>query len=227
MKSIKLPAVARTVPLRGMSPAKGCSRRCSKFWRERSLTSPRRAGRKHPNQEFIQINTENILFICGGAFDTLDQIIKKRKGSQTIGFDSEILTKNDKRSQNIYQDVTAHDIVKFGLIPELVGRLPIIVALEALDSDALIRILAEPKNSVLKQYTALIGMDGVELTFDSSALERMAELAIERNTGARGLRAIMEEVMQDIMYEIPSMENITKVTVTAQTVDGTGAPVYS
>ena len=188
---------------------------------------PPQGGRKHPNQEFIQINTENILFICGGAFDTLDQIIKKRKGSQTIGFDSEILTKNDKRSQNIYQDVTAHDIVKFGLIPELVGRLPIIVALEALDSDALIRILAEPKNSVLKQYTALIGMDGVELTFDSSALERMAELAIERNTGARGLRAIMEEVMQDIMYEIPSMENITKVTVTAQTVDGTGAPVYS
>ncbi|MCI8590586.1 MAG: ATP-dependent Clp protease ATP-binding subunit ClpX [Clostridiales bacterium] len=188
---------------------------------------PPQGGRKHPNQDFIQINTENILFICGGAFDTLDQIIKKRQGNQTIGFESTILTSGEKRAKNIYKDVNAHDIVKFGLIPELVGRLPVIVALEALDSDALIRILTEPKNSVLKQYTALVGMDQVELSFDDDALKKVAELAIDRNTGARGLRAIMEEMMQDIMYEIPSMEDIQKVTVTAQVVDGTGKPIYS
>ncbi|MCI8332539.1 MAG: ATP-dependent Clp protease ATP-binding subunit ClpX [Clostridiales bacterium] len=188
---------------------------------------PPQGGRKHPNQDFIQINTENILFICGGAFDTLDQIIKKRQGNQTIGFESTILTSDEKRAKNIYQDVNAHDIVKFGLIPELVGRLPVIVALEALDSEALIRILTEPKNSVLKQYTALVGMDQVELSFEDDALKKVAELAIERNTGARGLRAIMEDMMQDIMYEIPSMEDIKKVTVTAQMVEGTEKPVYS
>ena len=188
---------------------------------------PPQGGRKHPNQDFIQINTENILFICGGAFDTLDQIITKRKGGQTIGFESEILKKNEKRAQNIYADVTAHDIVKFGLIPELVGRLPVIVSLEALDRDALIRILREPKNSVLKQYTALVGMDHVALSFEEGALEKIADLAIERGTGARGLRAIMEEVMQDIMYELPSMENISKITVTAAVVEKKGAPIYS
>ena len=186
---------------------------------------PPQGGRKHPNQEFIQINTETILFICGGAFDTLDQIITKRKGGQTIGFESEILDRTQKREKSIYADVTAHDIVKFGLIPELVGRLPVIVSLDALDRDALIRILSEPKNSLLKQYTALVGMDGAELSFDDGALAKIADLAIERGTGARGLRAIMEEIMQETMYELPSAEGVTSVTVTADAVDGKSSPI--
>ncbi len=188
---------------------------------------PPQGGRKHPNQEFIQINTENILFICGGAFDSLDSIIEKRKGNQAIGFESEIKTKEEKRAQNIYSDVTAHDIVKFGLIPELVGRLPVIVALEGLDRDALVRILKEPKNSIMKQFTALMSMDDVELVFDEAALCKIADLAIARGTGARGLRAIMEEVMQDIMYEVPSDSTIKKVTVTADAVEKKAKAKYN
>ncbi len=186
---------------------------------------PPQGGRKHPNQEFIQINTENILFICGGAFDTLDQIITKRKGGQTIGFESEILDRAQKREKSAYADVTAHDIVKFGLIPELVGRLPVIVSLDALDRDALIRILSEPKNSILKQYTALVGMDGAKLSFDDGALAKIADLAIERGTGARGLRAIMEEIMQETMYELPSKKGVTSITVTADAVEGKSSPI--
>ncbi len=174
---------------------------------------PPQGGRKHPNQEFIQINTENILFICGGAFDGLDKIIEKRQGNQTIGFTSEIKKKSERKSAGIFKDVVPHDIVKFGLIPELVGRIPVTVALNDLDKDALVRILCEPKNSLIKQYMKLFEMDGVNLSFEENALEAIAEQAIERNTGARGLRSIMENMMQSIMYEIPSRNDVSEVII--------------
>ncbi len=186
---------------------------------------PPQGGRKHPNQEFIQINTENILFICGGAFDTLDQIIGRRKGNQTVGFSSEILKKNEKKTVGIYKDVIPHDIVKFGLIPELVGRLPVIVSMNDLDESALVNIVSKPKNSLVKQYEKLFSMDGVKLTFADGSLEEIAKLALERNTGARGLRAIMEGLMMDIMYDIPSRADIDTVVITAETVKG-GQPEY-
>ncbi len=186
---------------------------------------PPQGGRKHPNQEFIQINTENILFICGGAFDTLDQIIGRRKGNQTVGFSSEILKKAEKKSVGIYKDVVPHDIVKFGLIPELVGRLPVIVSMNDLDENALVRIIKEPKNSLVKQYTKLFSMDGVKLEFTDDALAAIAKLALDRNTGARGLRAITEGLMTDIMYEIPSRADIDTVVITEDTVGG-GKPEY-
>jgi len=186
---------------------------------------PPQGGRKHPNQEFIQINTENILFICGGAFDTLDQIIGRRKGNQTVGFSSEILRKAEKKSVGIYKDVVPHDIVKFGLIPELVGRLPVIVSMNDLDESALVRIISEPKNSLIKQYTKLFSMDGVNLEFTDDALSAIAKLALDRNTGARGLRAITESLMTDIMYEIPSRADIDTVVITEETVGG-GKPEY-
>lgn len=181
---------------------------------------PPQGGRKHPNQEFIQINTENILFICGGAFDGLDKLIEKRQGNQTIGFSSEIKKKAEKQKVGIYKDVTPHDIVKFGLIPELVGRIPVIVPLDDLDKDALVRILSEPKNSLIKQYKKLLAMDGVELEFDNDALEAIAALAIERNTGARGLRSITENLMMPIMYDVPSRENVASVLIDADCVKG-------
>ena len=174
---------------------------------------PPQGGRKHPNQEFIQINTKNILFICGGAFDGLEKLIEKRQGNQTIGFSSEIIKKADRKSTGIYKDVVPHDIVKFGLIPELVGRIPVIVPLDDLDKNALVRILKEPKNSLVKQYRKLLEMDGVELEFNDEALEAVASLAIERNTGARGLRSIMENLMMSVMYDIPSRDNVAGVLV--------------
>ena len=174
---------------------------------------PPQGGRKHPNQEFIQINTENILFICGGAFDGLDKIIEKRQGNQTIGFSSEIKKKSERRSTGIFRDVVPHDIVKFGLIPELVGRIPVTVALDDLDKEALVRILSEPKNSIVKQYIKLFEMDGVTLNFDREALESIAAQAIERNTGARGLRSIMETMMLPMMYDIPSREDLAEVRI--------------
>ena len=185
---------------------------------------PPQGGRKHPNQEFIQINTENILFICGGAFDTLDQLIEQRKGQGGLGFTGEIKNKEEKQKTAIFKEVTAHDIVKFGLIPELVGRLPVIVGLENLDCDALVRILKEPKNAITKQYKKLFSMDDVELDFTEDALHAVAELAIERNTGARGLRSILEEVMTDIMFEIPSRDDIAAVTITRDAIVNKAAP---
>ena len=175
---------------------------------------PPQGGRKHPNQEFIQINTKNILFICGGAFDGLESLIEKRRGNQSIGFGAEIRKKAEREERGIYRDVVPHDIVKFGLIPELVGRIPVIVPLESLDKEALVRILTEPKNSLVKQYEKLFRMDGVQLSFDEEALEAVAALAIERNTGARGLRAILESAMTDIMYEVPSRLDIAAVEIT-------------
>jgi len=186
---------------------------------------PPQGGRKHPNQEFIQINTSNILFICGGAFEGLDKIIEKRQGNQAIGFASEIKTKAERTKVGIYKDVTPHDIVKFGLIPELVGRIPVAVPLDNLDKDALVKILSEPRNSLVKQYKKLLEMDGVELSFDNGALEAVAAQAIERNTGARGLRSIMENLMMSVMYEIPSRDNIAEVVITSECVKGTSLPV--
>ncbi|MBQ7669300.1 MAG: ATP-dependent Clp protease ATP-binding subunit ClpX [Clostridia bacterium] len=185
---------------------------------------PPQGGRKHPNQDFIQINTENILFICGGAFDNLDQIIEARRGSSSIGFGGEVKSKKEKLSRKIFGDVTSHDIVKFGLIPELVGRLPVIVGLEALDADALVRILKEPRNSLTKQYEALLGMDGVKLTFEEDALRAVAEKAIERGTGARGLRSIIEETMTGIMFDVPSRDDVAEVVVTKESITSGAEP---
>ena len=182
---------------------------------------PPQGGRKHPNQEFIKINTENILFICGGAFDGLEKIIENRKGKRMIGFSgasAEVAPAEKQQGKGMFGDVTAHDIVKFGLIPELVGRLPVIVSLSELDNDALIRILQEPKNAVLKQYMKLFSIDGVKLSFEKDALESIAALATERKTGARGLRSIIEGFMTNIMYEIPSRDDVEEVVITKECV---------
>lgn len=187
---------------------------------------PPQGGRKHPNQEFIQINTENILFICGGAFEGLEKIIERRQGSQTVGFNSEIRKKAERRDMGIFKDVVPHDIVKFGLIPELVGRIPVVVTLNDLDKDALVRIISEPKGSLIRQYQKLIGMDGAELVFRDGALEAIAEEAIKRNTGARGLRSIMEQLMMQIMYEIPSRSDVSSVLITGDCVRNKQKPQY-
>ncbi len=181
---------------------------------------PPQGGRKHPNQEFIQINTSNILFICGGAFDGLEKLIESRKGKNVIGYSSTIMKKEEKKSTGIFKDATPHDIVKYGLIPELVGRIPVMVTLEELDEEMLVRILKEPKSALIKQYQKLIGIDGVKLTFTDNALRAVAKKAIERNTGARGLRSIMESVMLDIMYSIPSEENVSEVVIDENVVNG-------
>ena len=186
---------------------------------------PPQGGRKHPNQEFIRINTENILFICGGAFDGLDKIIEQRKGSRLIGFGSNMgSSASSEDGKGLFDDVTAHDIVKFGLIPELVGRLPVMVALTELDNAALIRILREPKNAVLKQYMKLFSIDGVKLSFTDDALESIASLATERKTGARGLRSIIEGLMTNIMYEIPSRDDVEEVIITKECVTDKAEP---
>ena len=187
---------------------------------------PPQGGRKHPNQEFIQINTENILFICGGAFDGLEKIIEKRKGNQIVGFGGEILKKAEKSADGLFKGVTPHDIVKFGLIPELVGRIPVITTLNELDKDALVRIIKEPKNSLMKQFEYLVGMDGVKLVFEPDAIVAIAEIALERNTGARGLRAVMEDVMTSIMYEVPSRDDVVEVRITKACVKEGKKPKY-
>ena len=174
---------------------------------------PPNGGRKHPTQEFLQINTKDILFICGGAFDGLHSIIESRKGKQLMGFGGEVKSKLVTNKTKVYEGVNAHDIVKYGLIPELVGRLPVIVGLDDLDEDALVKILSIPKNSIEKQYKKLFEIDGVELEFTDGALAAVAKKAIDRSTGARGLRAIMEETMTDIMFELPSNKNISKVII--------------
>ena len=185
---------------------------------------PPQGGRKHPNQDFIQIDTSNILFICGGAFEGLDGIIEKRKGNQSIGFNSEILKKSEKKQSGIFKEAIPHDIVKFGLIPELVGRIPIIVALSDLDKNALTNILTAPKSSLVNQYKKLFEMDGVTLTFEKGALDAIAEEAIGRNTGARGLRSIMENLMMPLMYEIPSRDDVSEVVITKDCALGKSKP---
>ena len=186
---------------------------------------PPQGGRKHPHQEFIQIDTTNILFICGGAFDGIEGIIQKRTGKQGMGFGSEVKGKEAEQTDRLLAKIEPHDLMKFGLIPELIGRLPAIVSLDTLDKDALVRILQEPKNALVKQYETLFAMDGVELKFQPEALERVAEVALERKTGARGLRGVLENVMTDIMFRIPSDETVCRVEITPGVVDGTGEPV--
>ena len=185
---------------------------------------PPQGGRKHPNQEFIQIDTSNILFICGGAFDGLEKVISKRTETASIGFSGKVKDKEEARKSHLLKDATAHDIVKFGLIPELVGRLPVIVPLQNLDTEALVRILSEPKNSLTKQYAKLFDMDHVALSFEEDALRAVAELAIERNTGARGLRSIIEGVMTGIMFDIPSRDDVEEVVVTKECVTDGAEP---
>ena len=185
---------------------------------------PPQGGRKHPGQEFIQIDTSNILFICGGAFDGIEDIIAERAGKQGIGFGAEVMGKQEKTGGELLKSLQAHDLVKYGLIPELVGRIPVVPALEPLDKDALVKILTEPKNSLLKQYKKLFSMDGVELEFEEDALEAVASLAFERKTGARGLRAITEEMMNGIMYDVPSMDNAEKVIITKDVVTDKAEP---
>ena len=183
---------------------------------------PPQGGRKHPQQEFIPIDTTNILFICGGAFDGMDKIIKRRMNAKVIGFNSQVAQEDDEK--NILSKVQPEDLLKFGLIPELIGRLPQVVALDPLSSEALVRILKEPKNALVKQYETLFRMDGVELEITDEAVKAVADKARERKTGARGLRSIMENLMTDIMYEIPSNKKIKKVIITGETVlDGKGA----
>jgi ATP-dependent Clp protease ATP-binding subunit ClpX len=184
---------------------------------------PPQGGRKHPHQDFIQFDTTNVLFICGGAFDGLDKIIQRRIGEKTIGFNSEI-KKNKIESDDMLKLVQSEDMLQYGLIPEFIGRLPVMVTLHQLDADALVRIIREPKNAILKQYKKLFMFDNVELEIEDDAIIRIAEKAIERKTGARGLRSILEHVMTDIMFEIPSRTDIKKVIVTIGTIDHDTGP---
>ena len=186
---------------------------------------PPQGGRKHPHQEFIQIDTTNILFICGGAFDGIEGIIQKRTGKQGIGFGSEIKGKEEEQTDRLLAQIEPHDLMKYGLIPELIGRLPAIVSLDTLDRDALVRILQEPKNALVKQYQTMFEMDNVKLNFEPEALVKVAETALERKTGARGLRGVLENVMTDIMFSIPSDKTVSSVTITPEVVMGTGEPV--
>ena len=185
---------------------------------------PPQGGRKHPQQEFIQIDTKDILFICGGAFEGIDKIIERRTDKSSLGFSSTL--KNVKARDRLVQQVIPQDLVKFGLIPELVGRTPVLTALEALDRDALVRILTEPKNSLVRQYKQLFSLDNVELTFEDGALEAIADKAIERKTGARGLRAILEETLGPLMYDTPSEYTIASVKITKGCVEGTEKPSF-
>ena len=186
---------------------------------------PPQGGRKHPHQELITIDTSNILFICGGAFDGLDKIVEARLDKKAIGFNTEVSQKTTKELDDLLQEVTPQDLVKFGLIPEFVGRVPICVSLQGLDKDALVRILKEPKNALIKQYQKLFHMDGVELTFEEDAVQAIAYLAFRRKTGARGLRSIMESVMMDTMYRIPSDDTIQTCVITKEAVEGTSEPL--
>ena len=186
---------------------------------------PPQGGRKHPHQELIQIDTSNILFICGGAFDGLEKIIETRLDRKSIGFNTEVTSKNTMEIGELLRQVTPQDLVKFGLIPEFIGRVPINVSLEGLDKEALVRILKEPKNALIKQYRKLFSYDGVGLSFEDDAVEAIASQAVERKTGARGLRSIMENVMMDVMYEIPSDDTIRECKITKEAVEGTDKPV--
>lgn len=185
---------------------------------------PPQGGRKHPHQEFIQIDTSNILFICGGAFEGLEKIVKDRTNKKTLGFGAQIESKINERKYEIFSELLPQDLLKFGLIPEFVGRLPIIATLHELDREALIRIMTEPKNALIKQYKKLLELDGVELEFEQEALKAIVDKAIQRNTGARGLRAIIEEIMRDIMFEVPTDSRIEKCMITKGTVENKEKP---
>ena len=188
---------------------------------------PPQGGRKHPHQELLQIDTTNILFICGGAFDGLEKIVETRLNRKSIGFNAEIADKTSRELGELFKEVTPHDLVKFGLIPEFVGRVPINVALDGLDEEALERILTEPKSAIIKQYKKLFEYDGVELEFEPEAISLIAKQALERKTGARGLRSILEKAMNDVMFEIPSDETIEKCLITKDVIEGTGEPILT
>lgn len=185
---------------------------------------PPQGGRKHPQQEYLQIDTMNILFICGGAFDGLEKIVEKRKGSSVIGFESLVQSKQELDSTDWMKEVTAHDLVKYGIIPELIGRLPVITALSGLDTDALVKILTVPKNSIVQQYKKLFELDGVELLFEEEALRAIAQQAQDQHTGARGLRGIMEDILTDLMFEAPSDPTIDKIIITEDVIKNGAAP---
>lgn len=185
---------------------------------------PPGGGRKHPQQEFIQIDTTNILFICGGAFDGIDKIVEKRLGKGSLGFGSE-LSKNVDNKEEVLRSINQHDLVKYGLIPELIGRIPVLTILDELDKEALVKIMTEPKNSIVKQYTKLFEMDNVELEFESGALEAMADITLERKTGARGLRSVFESVLGDLMFSVPSDCSIEKIVVTEDSVRNSTQPL--
>lgn len=187
---------------------------------------PPQGGRKHPHQELIQIDTTNILFICGGAFEGIDKIIETRLDKKSIGFNAEIAKKHEEDVDVLLHQVLPQDLVKFGLIPELVGRVPVTVSLDLLDKEALIRILTEPKSSLVKQYQKLMELDGVKLEFDKAALDAIAEISLARKTGARGLRAIMEDIMMDTMFRVPSDDTIKGCMITKDVVEGKGQPLY-
>ena len=186
---------------------------------------PPQGGRKHPQQEFIQIDTTNILFICAGAFDGIEKVIERRIGGSSLGFGADVKSPKSVEAEAVATRATHQDLVKFGMIPELVGRLPVITALNGMDKETLVRIMTEPKNSIVKQYKALFKMDNIDLEFEKEALERIAELTIERKTGARGLRSIIESVLQPLMFESPSDSSITKITVTKETVENGKAEI--
>lgn len=188
---------------------------------------PPQGGRKHPHQEFIQIDTTNILFICGGAFNGLEKIVESRTGKNSMGFGAHIKSSEEKDTGAILRKLEPHDLMKFGMIPEIIGRLPALVTLDSLDRKALIRILKEPKNALVKQYQKLFAMDGVELIFDDEALDRVADIALERKTGARGLRGVMEDAMTQIMFEIPSNSSIHTVRITKDVIDKKGEPIIT
>jgi len=188
---------------------------------------PPQGGRKHPQQEFIQIDTSKILFICGGAFAGIEKLVEERLGKNVLGFGSEIRTKTDLKQMDIMSKVVTQDLVKFGLIPELVGRIPVITSLKDLDVDALVSIITEPKNALLKQYQSLFKMDNVTLDFSEEAVRRVAELTIEKETGARGLRALMEKILVPVMYSVPSDPTVDVVKITADVVDGKAEPVIA
>lgn len=188
---------------------------------------PPQGGRKHPHQEFIQINTAKILFICGGAFAGIEDIISRRTGKKLMGFGAEVESQKEKDVGEILKKILPEDLLKYGLIPEFIGRVPIIVTLEQLDEAALMDILTKPKNALARQYKKLFEMDGVDLEFDEAALKEVARLAIERKTGARGLRAILENAMLDIMYDVPSKPEIKRCTITKEVIDGTSGPILS
>ena len=187
---------------------------------------PPQGGRKHPQQEFIQVDTSNILFIVGGAFDGIENIVKERLGDKTIGFGTDTGELQDVNEKNILQHVIPEDLLKFGLIPEFIGRLPVLTALQKLDEDDLVRILTEPKNALVKQYQEMIRLDGSQLQFTDGALRAMAQLAIKRNTGARGLRSIIEDVMRDVMFDLPSRNDVAKVVIDKRCVESHGEPRY-
>jgi ATP-dependent Clp protease ATP-binding subunit ClpX len=186
---------------------------------------PPQGGRKHPNQDFVQIDTTNILFICGGAFDGLDKVIRGRTEKTSIGFGAEVRSASERDVGELFREVEPEDLIKFGLIPELVGRLPVVATLDELNEAALVEILVEPKNALVKQYQALFEMEGVELEIRPAALAAIARKAIKRKTGARGLRSILENVLLDTMYELPSQANVTKVVIDESAIIGDGQPL--